>query len=57
MSASIDTEGTKGSWTWTTSKPPPLSQARTSRLTRGPKASLAIEPLYGIEMADPVGVR
>ena len=45
MSASIDTEGTKGSCTWRTSKSPARSHARTSRLTRGPKARRAIEPL------------
>lgn len=49
----MDTEGTTGSWTWTTSKSPSASHLRVRAKAAGLIEMLATEPLKGTETDDP----
>ena len=49
MAAAIDTEGTTGSWTWTTSKALSASQRRVRRSAAGDTDMFATEPLKGTD--------
>src|SRR6266540_1917188 len=51
--AMSDALGVVGSWTWTTSKWPSVSQVFTRAAVRGPKVTRATEPLYGTPTARP----
>ena len=56
IAAAIDTDGTTGSWTCTTSKLFSASQRRVRFIVVGLTEILATEPLKGIDTDDPADV-